>query len=125
VVNNLFYFERSSLSTYINIGPNTAPETFTFSNNLWYAHDEPAQSQPTLPVSETDGVVGEDPLFQYPAGGNYHLQSGSPALGGGASLVGVVEDYDGLAYSNPPSIGAFEGNRPTFSCHLYLPLLGR
>ena len=48
VVNNLFYFDRGNLSTYVNIGPNTAPGTFTFSNNLWYAHDDPAQSQLAL-----------------------------------------------------------------------------
>jgi hypothetical protein len=125
VINNLFYFDRGSLSTYVNIGPGTAPETFTFSNNLWYAHDDPAQSQPSLPVSETDGVVGEDPLFQNSAAGNYHLQDGSPALGAGASLAGVVEDYDGFAYNVPPSIGAFEGNQPNFSHYLFLPLVRR
>jgi hypothetical protein len=122
VVNNLFYFDRGALSTYVNIGPDTAPKTFTFSNNLWYAHDNPAQSQPSLPVAETDGVVGQDPLFQNPGGGNYHLQSGSPALGGGIPVAGVVNDYDGLAYNLPPSIGAFEGNSPVFSHYLYLPL---
>jgi hypothetical protein len=125
VVNNLFYFDRSNLSTYINIGPNTAPETFTFSNNLWYAHDDPAQSQPTLPVTETDGVVGEDPLFRNFAGGDYHLQSGSPAIGQGAAVAGVVDDYDGFTYNDPPSIGAFEGHRQTSSHYLYLPLVGR
>jgi hypothetical protein len=125
LVNNLFYFNRGDLSTYVNIGPNTAPETFIFANNLWYAHDDPAQSQPILPVSETDGVVGQDPLFQNPAGGNYHLQSASPAVGQGGVVADVVEDYDGLAYQIPPSIGAFEGDRPDFSNHLYLPLVER
>jgi hypothetical protein len=124
-VNNLFYFDRGSLSTYVNVGPHTAPETFTFSSNLWYAHDNPAQSQPTLPVTETDGVVGEDPLFQNPAGGDYHLQSGSPAVGQGTPVAGVVHDYDGRAYHVPPSIGAFEGNRPDLSHHRYLPLVRR
>jgi len=122
LVNNLFYFDRGDLSTYVNIGPNTAPETFTFSNNLWYAHDDPAQSQPTLPVTETGGVVGQDPLLQDPAGGDHHLQGGSPAIGQGAAVAGVVDDYDGLAYNVPPSIGAFEGNSPVFSHYLYLPL---
>ena len=125
VVNNLFYFDRGNLSTYVNIGPNTAPETFTFSNNLWYAHDDPAQSQPALPVTETGGVVGEDPLFQNPAGGNYHLHGDSPAIGQGTPVVGVVDDYDGFAYNVPPSIGAFEGNRSSISQHLYLPLVVR
>jgi hypothetical protein len=123
VINNLYYFDRSALSTYVNIGPNTAPETFTFSNNLWYAHDDPAQSQPILPVSETGGVVGEDPLFQNPAAENYHLQTGSPAIGQGAPVAGVIEDYDGFTYNVPPSIGAFEGDPPDFSHHQNLPLV--
>ena len=125
LVNNLFYFDRGNLSTYVNIGPNTAPETFTFLNNLWYAHDDPAQSQPTLPIIETGGVVGDDPLFRNPAGGDYHLQSDSPAIARGASVADVVDDYDGLAYNIPPSIGAFEGSQLNVIYHLYLPLVGR
>jgi len=108
VVNNLVYFDRSDLSTYVNIGPNTAPDTFTFSHNLWYAYDAPAQSQPNLPVTETGGIVGEDPLLADPSSGDYHLQTGSPAIGQGATTSGVTTDYDGVAYASPPSIGAFE-----------------
>jgi hypothetical protein len=107
VVNNLFYFDRSDLSTYVNVGPNTAPTTFVFSNNLWYAHNNPAQSQPNLPVAETDGIVGQNPLLVDP-GGDYHLQSTSPAIGKGRPVSGVTTDYDGAHYNNPPSIGAFE-----------------
>jgi len=125
LVNNLFYFDRGNLSTYVNIGPNTAPETFTFLNNLWYAHDDPAQSQPTLPIIETGGVVGDDPLFRNPADGDYHLQSDSPAIARGAPVADVVDDYDGLAYNIPPSIGAFEGSQLNVIYHLYLPLVGR
>ncbi|MBN2447904.1 MAG: right-handed parallel beta-helix repeat-containing protein, partial [Phycisphaerae bacterium] len=108
VVNNLVYFDRSDLHTYVNIGPDTAPDTFTFANNLWYAYDAPAQSQPNLPVTETDGIAGEDPLLADPAADDYHLQTGSPAIGQGATTAGVTEDYDGVAYASPPSIGAFE-----------------
>ncbi len=108
--NNLVYFDRGELSTYVNIGPNTSPETFAFSNNLWYAHDNPAQSQPNLPVTESDGIAGEDPLLADPAANDYHLQTGSPAIGNGTAVAGVAYDYDGVAYNTPPSIGAFEGN---------------
>jgi|GEM_PF-266268 len=108
--NNLVYFDRGDLSTYVNIGPNTSPETFSFSNNLWYAHDNPAQSQPDLPVTESDGIAGEDPLLADPAANDYHLQANSPAIGNGTAIAGVVYDYDGVAYNTPPSIGAFEGN---------------
>jgi hypothetical protein len=107
--NNLVYFNRSGLSTYVNIGPDTAADTFTFSNNLWYAHDNPGQSQPTnLPVAETDPVVGQNPGFQNAAGHNYNIDSNSPAAGQGIPLVEVNGDMDGECYADPPSIGAYE-----------------
>jgi hypothetical protein len=123
VVNNLFAFDRGELSTYINIGPDTQPETFTFAHNLWYARDDPSQSAPTLPVAETNAVVGRDPHFVDAAGGNYHLQLTSPAIGAGRALADVTHDYDGARYGTPPSIGAFEGDAPALNPRLYLPLV--
>ncbi|MFP4343669.1 MAG: hypothetical protein ACLFU8_03145 [Anaerolineales bacterium] len=123
VINNLFYFDRSALSTYVNIGPDTLPETFIFANNLWYAHDDPAQSEPNLPVAETDGIVGQNPQLVDPAGENYHLQTGSPATGAGQALPAVRYDFDGVRYRVVPSIGAFENGPP--DRFLYLPLLVR
>lgn len=109
VAGNIFYFDRSDLSTYVNIGPNTAPATFTFSRNLWYAYDNPAQSQPTnLPVAETGGIAGQDPLFQDAAGGDYRLTTGSPAAFSGLTMAGVVTDFRGARYAPAPSRGAFE-----------------
>lgn len=108
VANNLFYFDRSDLSTYVNIGPNTSPTTFVFAHNLWYAHNNPAQSQPNLPVTETNGLVGQNPLLVNPAAGNYHLQDHSPAIGQGQLLSGIVYDYDGRPYNIPSSLGAYE-----------------
>lgn len=109
VTNNIFYFDRSALSTYVNIGSGTDSSSFTFSNNLWFAHDDPQQSQPGLPVTETDGVIGQDPLFVAPNSSDYHFLSASPAVAAGLQVAGVTEDFDGQAYTNPPSIGAFEG----------------
>ena len=126
VVNNLLYFNRADLATQdINIGPDTAPDTFTFSNNLWYAHDDPAQSEPDLPVLETNGIVGQDPLLVNPSTKNYHLQTGSPASGSGIKVAGVEYDYEGIRYNDPPSIGAFEGNPPVNVYQLYLPVVKR
>jgi len=106
--NNLVYFDRSDLSTYVNIGPNTAPETFTFTNDLWYAYDNPSQSEPTLPVEETDGIYGQDPLLADPSNGDFDLNPASPAVGAGSSPASVVGDYDGVCYRDPPTLGAFE-----------------
>lgn len=108
VTNNLFYFNRSALSVHVNIGSNTDPSSFVFANNLWYAHDNPSQSRPKLPVIETNGIVAQDPLLAAPESRDYHPLSGSPAISGGQLDVGVTEDFDGLVYNNPPSIGAFE-----------------
>jgi len=103
-VNNLVVFNRSALSTYINIGPNTAPETFTFASNLWYAWDNPAQSQPSLPVTETDGIYGQDPQL----GPGYRIGPTSPAAGSGEATAWTWGDFDGACYESTPSRGAFE-----------------
>jgi hypothetical protein len=103
-VNNLVVFDRSALSTYLNIGPNTAPDTFTFEANLWYARDNPAQSQPNLPVAEADGIYGEDPLL----GPGYRISAASPAAGSGHSTSWTWGDHDGFCFADPPSRGAFE-----------------
>ncbi len=103
-VNNIVYFDRSALSTYLNIGPNTAPDSFTFSSNLWFAWDDPMQSQPSLPVTETNGLYGLDPVL----GPGYRIAPGSPAAGSGESTPWSVGDYGGFCFADPPSRGAFE-----------------
>jgi hypothetical protein len=103
-VNNLVVFDRSALSTYLNIGPDTAPETFTFASNLWYAWDNPAQSQPTLPVTESNGIYGQDPQF----GAGYRIGPASPAAGTGEATPWTWGDHDGSCFADPPSRGAFE-----------------
>jgi hypothetical protein len=103
-VNNLVYFSWGDLSTWVNIGPNTAPETFTFANNLWYAWDSPPHSEPSLPAPETGGVYGQDPGFTTA----YHIDASSPAFGAGLPNQWITGDNDGVCYRHPPSIGAFE-----------------
>jgi len=104
--NNLVYYELGNLSTQANVGPDTAAETFTFSNNLWYAYDAPASSAPAyLPVPETDGIYGEDPQLSGEAAA---IPSSSPAVAAGASSTEVQTDFDGDCFAEPPSIGAQE-----------------
>lgn len=106
--NNLVYFERADLSVHVNIGPNTAPATFVFANNLWYAYDDPGASAPNLPVPETDGVVGENPGLADPAGGDWSIGPDSPAAAAGLSPGAAPADIAGTCYRDPPSIGAYE-----------------
>jgi hypothetical protein len=107
-VNNLLYFSRSQLSTFVNVGPNTAPDTFTFAHNLWFAHDQPGHSAPSLPVTETNPVIGQDPQFTDVADRDLTLVSESPAIGHGQALSEAPADFLGQCFADPPSIGAFE-----------------
>jgi hypothetical protein len=104
-VNNLVWYSRAALSTHVNVGPDTDAPSFLFSHNLWYAHDDPGRSAPTLPVTEAGSVVGQDPLF---ASGGYALQPGSPAVGQGDLAGASGGDFTGICYQTPPSIGAYE-----------------
>lgn len=61
IENNSIVFRRSQVSSEINVGPNTSPESFRFSKNRWFAEDRANQSRPKLPTEEKDGVYGRDP----------------------------------------------------------------
>jgi hypothetical protein len=61
ITDNKIVFRRAQVQTEINIGANTAPETFTFANNHWFAEDRPDRSKPKLPAEESGGVYGQDP----------------------------------------------------------------
>ena len=109
VVNNIFYFDRSVISTYVNIGSNTAPETFNFAGNLWYARDDPASSRPQLPVEETSGIYGQDPGFVDASQGDWHIGPSSPAANSGVNWPDLTAtDRDGRCFGSPPSRGAYQ-----------------
>lgn len=62
---NIIIFDSSSWSSGgVNLGADTAPETFTFARNWWWCRDQPDRSRPTLPTLETDGVYGRDPATE-------------------------------------------------------------
>jgi hypothetical protein len=104
VIDNLFLFQDGPLSTHVNIGPDTAPATFQFANNLWYASDAPGSSQPSLPSPETGGVYGEDPRLL----AGFRIDTSSPAAGAGAARAWLAGDRDGFCYAAPRAIGAYE-----------------
>jgi hypothetical protein len=108
---NIIYFSTALLSTPVNVGPYTDPESFEFSHNLWYAHDSPGDSQPGgLPVAESDGLYGEDPGFANADADDFHIDDASPAAGAGVGDPLVIADADGRCYGSPPSVGAYEVN---------------
>jgi|GEM_PF-1115814 len=109
MINNLFVFDRNFLNNPdVNVGVGTAPETFTFQHNLWYASNNPGDSQPDLPVAELNGIVGLDPLLANPAALNFRLTTDSPAVQAGTVSEIAAIDFLGNPYADPPSIGAFE-----------------
>jgi hypothetical protein len=107
--NNIIYM-NNGLSTETNIGPNTRPETFTFSNNLWYNFENSSWSGPNIPVDDNNGIIGSDPEFMDPDEENFSIASTSPAAGTGIFSGEPVQDFNLLNFANPPSIGAFEAN---------------
>ncbi len=102
--NNVVVFRAGVLRTAVNVGDATAPETFVFRNNLWFATDAPVRSAPQLPVTEQGAVIGRDPRL----GQDGAIESGSPAARAGMRIVGVAGDLVGACYGDPPSIGARE-----------------
>ena len=83
--NNLIMFSASKWSAGgVNIGPNTDPNSFVFKGNFWYCNDSPGASKPALPVQETEGTYGVDPLILEQADGRFTPRGGSPAAKVGA-----------------------------------------
>ncbi len=113
--NNLFFnnliIVDQRVSTEVNIGPNTAPETFSFQHNMWYKTTQPSWSGPQLPGIKVNNWVA-DPLIQ--ADSLYVLEATSPAIAKGLSYGNeVVKDISGKAFFSMPTLGAWEAKTVT------------
>ncbi len=106
VTGNVFVFRRDAVRTAVNVGPDTAPETFRFTHNLFYAVDDPTASAPALPVAAVGSITGRDPQLD----DAYGLTSDSPAVGAGDPAARPLVDGSlaGGCYGDPPSLGASE-----------------
>jgi len=112
-INNLVVLRQADLRTFVNVGVGTAPETFVFGSNFWYALDQsPDWTGPTFSsgiARETGSVIQRDPGFADREGGDYHIQLNSPARGAGRVLTfEKTPDFDGRCWADPPAVGAFE-----------------
>lgn len=121
-INNLVVIDNRAAAPTFNIGPNTAPETFQFRNNLWYNLENASWAGPNTPTPDIDAILGRDPLLRAPAlvDGDFSLRDGSPAIGAGTPLAAPFTDYLDQNFNVPPSIGAIEGN-PSVSDIIGLP----
>ncbi len=106
-INNIIYIDKFAANPAINIGPNTMPETFTFSNNLWYNVDNPDWSGPNLP-SIDENIILMNPEFVDVMFGSYSLKGSSPAIGKGFDTKYPIYDINSTLYKNPRSLGAIE-----------------
>ena len=112
--NNIVYLDADL--TEVNIGPNTDPSSFIFTNNLWYNESNSSWS-PILPVTDPNQII-DDPLFVDINQEDFRLQSMSPAIGEGFVFNEISTDYDQNFFYDPPSIGAFEGHSSISNAHI-------
>ncbi len=90
IVENLIAFRSVEMSTAINVGAGTAPDTFELAGNAWYCLDDPARSRPPLPIAEREGIHGDDPRFRDAEGGDLR------------PIEGVVRPYGAAPTAPPP-----------------------
>ncbi len=76
---NLVVFD-AAVSTFVNVGPGTAPATFRFRGNAWF--EAGGGRRPVLPVAEEGGVLGVDPALLDPGGPAMRVGSRDPRLRG-------------------------------------------
>ncbi len=107
---NNIIFLGNNVSVVANIGPNTQPSTFQFSNNLWYNQDNTNWVGPDLPVMETNQLLNVNPLLTLPENDDFSIPPNSPATGAGLELNEPKFDFLKNLFANPPSIGAVEAN---------------
>jgi len=92
-------------SIFVNEGGSLS--NVQIANNILYNNGETVNLGGITPSSYTSTPnYTSDPLFV--SATDFHLQSGSPAIGKGVAISGVTTDYSGNNYKNPPSIGAYE-----------------
>ena len=75
--NNLIVFDRR-VRTFVNVGPNTLPDTFQFRNNAWFCSD--GDRRPSLPAKEIGSVYQVDPVLKNAETPDMKMMSKDPLL---------------------------------------------
>jgi len=121
IENNIFY-DPNTAAIYFNPSDGLFPvnSTLSIKNNistkvmiqLYTRQPERLVTDFSAPgITYVNNREMVDPLFANPAIHDFQLTSRSPAVGTGAMLSDVPNDYKGVERANPPCIGAFEYTR--------------
>lgn len=106
VINNIFLYTTKDRPA-INIGGKTAPETFTFSHNIWYNPERKIRAEVEIPVKESNQYLNLDPQFE--AGyGIKKVNLKSPVKGIGKAVLLPDKDFNGKVFLKNRSVGAVE-----------------
>lgn len=105
--NNIVVIDQN-VTIEANIGPNTAPETFGFDNNLWWKTSNPNWNGPNLPGLVRGSIIADPMISQ---NSTYQIGSDSPAIAVGLPYGNTVLDIEGQPFNDPPSVGAYEGRK--------------
>ena len=111
---NVYFINNTSYKNTTGFNINSVKiENIVIRNNIIWESGTVIRIGSTIPTSHITAdhnLIGVDPKFVNPAGANFHLQSGSPAINSGSSLGAPSSDFDnnprpqGAGYD----IGAFE-----------------
>lgn len=104
--NNLIY--QGTLGTETNVGSNTSPNEFLFSNNFWYNYQNTNWQGPQIPTPDQNITKNQDPMFENPTN-DFKLKIGSPAIGKINDNKEPLLDYFGNSFLPNRSAGAIEG----------------
>lgn len=98
---------------------NSTAGTTTHNNNLYYrsanvsytkVKDGSSYAQTNTQVLTWESTAKvTDPLLLAP-GTDFHLQTGSSAIGAGVAIPGLTKDIEGVTLSNTPDIGCFQSH---------------
>jgi predicted outer membrane repeat protein len=93
-----------TIITLHSTGIRQADGTIREDYNLYYGNGTNFSSTGGTLFTGANSLYGQDPLFEDPVGGDYHLGYGSPAINAGID-VGVIEDFDG---DLRPQLGGYD-----------------
>ena len=88
LTNNIIVDHTIGIYAYPDLNPNVVTATHT----LFYGNNDDTGGSI---ITSTDEITGSDPLFIDPAGKDYHLRAGSPAIDAGVSVPWLMSDVDG------------------------------